>query len=301
MTSAIEALAPHPAQRGTDPQRVVDAITARAHSSFSTGMLLLSRPRREAMRAIYAFARVLDDIADGDWPEAAKLRLLAAWRGEVERICDGAPVSVIGQALAGPVMRHALPRSEFLMLIEGMEMDARGAIVAPPMVGLRDYTRRVAGSVGMLSMRIFGAWRGPVSERAALTLGDAFQLTNILRDVTEDARRGRVYLPREALEMAGISSREPREIACHPDLWRARAELGRLARADFGAARREMAEHGRLVLAPALMMTGVYEGYLVEMEARGFRQQRPVTMSRASKLWRGLRCLAGPVAPRGNG
>jgi len=301
MTASIEALGPLPATPDTDPQGVVDAITAQARTSFSAGMRLLSRPRRNAMHAVYAFARVLDDIADGDWPRAEKLRLLEAWRGEVMRLHDGAPVSIIGRALAGPVERYGLPRDEFLLLIEAMEMDARGAIVAPSMRDLRAYTRRAAGSVGMLSMRIFGAWRGSVSKRAALALGDAFQLTNILRDVAEDTRRDRVYLPHEALAAAGIVSQNPGEVARHSNLCLACAEVGRLARADFATARRAMAEHGRLAIAPALMMTGVYEGYLAEMEARDFRHSPPVTMSRGRKLWRGVCSLAGPVAPRSDG
>jgi phytoene synthase len=242
---------------------------------------------------------VIDDIADEDWPLADKHRLLDDWCAEIGRLYDGRPVSAIGQALALPVMRYKLPRTEFLMLIEGMEMDADGPMVAPPLTRLRAYTRRVAGAVGMLSMRVFGAWTGPQSERAALALGDAFQLTNILRDVEEDAAIGRLYLPREALEAAGVPTDDPMAAARHPELWRACAEVGRLARADFTAARVAMASHRRLALAPALLMTGVYEGYLASMEARGFRRGGgPVRLSKAAKLWRGLVCLAGPIAPR---
>jgi len=299
MSAALDALAPLPAPAGTDPQRVADAITAEARTSFATGMRVLAKPRRDAMRAIYAFARVLDDIADEDWPLAEKHRLLDDWCAEIRRLYDGRPVSAIGQALALPVMRYKLPREEFLLLIEGMEMDADGPIVAPPMTRLRAYTRRVAGSVGMLSMRVFGAWIGEQSERAALALGDAFQLTNILRDVEEDAAAGRLYLPREALEQAGVPVDDPVAAARHPELWRAAAEVGRLARADFTAARTALAGHSRMALAPALLMTGVYEGYLAQMQARGFRREGgPIRLSKAAKLWRGLVCLAGPIAPR---
>jgi phytoene synthase len=299
MNPALDALAPLPAPAGTDPQRVADAITAQARTSFATGMRVLAKPRRDAMRAIYAFARVIDDIADEDWPLDEKHRLLGEWQGEIGRLYEGRPVSAIGQALAGPVVRYGLPREEFLALIEGMEMDADGPIVAPPIEVLRAYTRRVAGAVGMLSMRVFGAWIGPQSERAALALGDAFQLTNILRDVEEDAAVGRLYLPRQALEQAGVPTGDPAAAARHPELWRACAEVGRLARADFTAARAAMAGHSRIALAPALLMTGVYEGYLAGMEARGFRREGgPVSLSKATKLWRGLVCLAGPIAPR---
>jgi phytoene synthase len=282
MINELDALAPLPAPAGINPQQVADMITARAKTSFATGMRILAKPRRNAMRAIYAFARVIDDIADEDWPLAEKHRLLDAWCAEIGRLFDGKPVSAIGQALAGPVARYKLPRAEFLLLIEGMEMDANGPIIAPPMTQLRAY----------------GAWMGEQSERAALALGDAFQLTNILRDVEEDAAIGRLYLPREILETAGIPTDDPAAVARHPELWRACAEVGRLARADFNAARAAMAGHSRMALAPALLMTGVYEGYLSKMEARGFRRDGgPVAVSKGAKLWRGLVCLASPIAP----
>ena len=295
--SGLDALAPQPPPPGTDPQGIADAITAEAKTSFAAGMRVLARPRREAMHAIYAFARVVDDIADGEAPEAEKRRLLDLWREEIRRVYEGSPRSAIGAALAGPVERYGLPREEFLLLIEGMEMDAGPPVVAPALDLLRRYTRRVAGAVGMLSMRVFGAWNGARAEEAALRLGDAFQLTNILRDLEEDAARGRLYLPREALEAAGVPP-EPAAAVAHPALPAACAEVGRLARADFRAARAAMADLDRRTLTPALLMTGVYEGYLKRMEAQEFRREPPVAMSRPEKLARGLICLAGPIAPR---
>ena len=122
------------------------------------------------------------------------------WRNEISRLYKGAPISAIGQALVDPIAIYELPEAEFVMMIEGMEMDANGPIIAPPSSELRAYTRRVAGSVGLLSMRTFGAWRGEVSHDFALALADALQITNILRDVEEDAAIGRIYLPHELLE-----------------------------------------------------------------------------------------------------
>jgi len=167
--------------------------------------------------------------------------------------------------------------------------------VAPPMATLRRYTRRVAGAVGLLSMRIFGAWRGAVSERFALHLGDAFQLTNILRDIEEDAATGRLYLPREALERHGLPL-EPHAAASHPRLPALSAEIGRLARAEFEAARALIPAHNRLALAPALLMMGVYAAYLARMEAAGFRRDAAVKLSGREKLWRGIVCVANPGA-----
>ncbi|MCL5775538.1 squalene/phytoene synthase family protein [Limibaculum sp. FT325] len=291
----LDALAPLPSD-APDPAAEVARITRAAGSSFGPGMAILPRARREGMWALYAFSRVIDDIADEDWPLADKHRLLDAWRGEIAALYAGRPVSAIGRALAAPVARYDLPQAEFLALIEGMQMDADGPIVAPPMATLRLYTRRVAGAVGMLSMRIFGAWRGEVSERFAAALGDALQLTNILRDVEEDAALGRLYLPREMLEQHGMPT-TPEGVVNHPALPALGSELGALARAEFDTARGLVAAHDRLRLAPALMMMGVYEAYLNRMAARGFARAR-VTISKPSKLLAGVSCVLSPARSR---
>lgn len=292
---SIDALAPKPFSG--DPAAEVARITAASGTSFGPGMRILSRPRREAMWALYAFSRVIDDIADEDWPVSEKHRLLDAWRAEIARLYAGTPVSHVGKALLGPVQRYDLPQAEFLLLTEGMQMDADGPIVAPPMAELRAYTRRVAGAVGMLSMRIFGAWRGVPSARFALSLGDAFQLTNILRDVEEDAAVGRLYLPREVLDRHGLPHR-PADAAAHPSLPNARADLGRLARAEFDAARAQIPALPRLALSPALMMAGVYESYWNRLANMGWRSPGRVRLSTGEKLLGGLLCLMSPSALR---
>ncbi|MEM1343724.1 MAG: squalene/phytoene synthase family protein [Pseudomonadota bacterium] len=293
MSATIDALAPAPMAPGQDPARIAAAITGAANTSFASGMAILSRPRREAMWALYAFARLIDDIADEDWPLADKHRLLDAWVAEIGALYQGRAVSAVGLALAGPIERYDLPQAEFLALIEGMRMDADGPLVAPPMVVLRAYTRRVAGAVGLLSMRIFGAWRGEVSERFALALADAFQFTNILRDVEEDAGLGRLYLPAELLERAGVPP-DPGAALSNAGLAVVRAELGRLARAEFVQAGALIGAHERLRLAPALLMAGVYATYLARMEAAGFSLGAPIRLSKTEKLWRGLLCFAAP-------
>ena len=261
----------------------------------------MPRERRNAMHAIYAFARVIDDIADGDeeaavMTAAGRRRLMDAWRGEIGALYAGAPVSLIGRALARPVARFDLPREEFIALIDGMEMDLNGPIIAPPMNMLRLYTRRVAGAVGLLSMRAFEAWRGEASERFALHLGDAFQLTNILRDVEEDAGLGRLYLPQELLEKHGLPQTGLKALL-DADLAPICADLGALAQAEFNAARREIKAHRRSRLAPALMMMGVYEGYLEQMRAQGWRRDGGVRLSTMAKIGRGLRYVIATPSP----
>ena len=248
----------------TEVRRVVRG----AGSSFAAGMRILPRPRREAIHAVYAFCRVADDIADGDAPGTACPEARAARLDELDheiaQVVDGRPRTAIGAEVARARDRFDLPVGEFSLLVDGMRMDAQ-RIVAPSADMLGAYIRRVAGSVGLLSMRCFGAWLGPPSERFALNLARGLQLTNILRDVGEDAGLGRLYLPGHVLDAAGM----PHDLtaADHPALPRARAALGAEARAAFTAASAEIAAHRRVPLLPALMMMGPYERLLTRMEA----------------------------------
>lgn len=286
---ALADLAPAATAGDLSPQDYAERVVARSKSSFTFGMRILRRPRREAMFAIYAFARTIDDIADGDWPAGEKRRLLDAWREEIEALYDKRPRGPITQALQEPIAAFDLPREEFLLMIEGMEMDADGPIRAPELERLMAYTRRVAGTVGLLSVRIFGAPEGAVRDTFACDLADAFQLTNILRDVEEDARIGRLYLPRDLLEKHDVPFETPEEAAFHPRIVPVCADLGQIARQKFLAARAALKTLDRRPLRPALMMMGVYEGYLDRMEAVDWdRSIVPITMSKWVKLFRGL-------------
>src|SRR5690606_38011850 len=160
----------------------VRAVATASGSSFLWGMRLLPRPRREAMYAIYAFCREVDDIADEGGSPAEKQRALAAWREEIERLYHSRPTRAITRALLRPVADYGLPKGECLAIIDGMEMDTQQDIRAPALVDLRLYCRRVAGAVGVLSVRVFGAGE-PEARDLALAQGDALQLTNILRDL----------------------------------------------------------------------------------------------------------------------
>jgi phytoene synthase len=289
-----------PGRTGTDdPLKRVSDITKASGTSFAAGMNILSKPRREAMHAVYAFCRLVDDIADGPFPRAEKHRGLDMWRAEIEALYAGAPQSAVGQALSAPTASYDLPKAEFLGMIDGMAMDADGPIRAPSQEKLSLYTRRVAGTVGILSIRIFGAWRGEVSDRFALALGDAFQLTNILRDVEEDASIGRLYLPCELLRAHGLSGRAPSEVAASPELPAIRRSLAKEAASHYDAARGLAREHDRASLRPALMMMGAYEAYLRRMQRLDFRLDpaKPL-LNRWQKLGHGLRYAAfGPGTP----
>ncbi|MFQ5533889.1 MAG: presqualene diphosphate synthase HpnD [Sphingomonadales bacterium] len=267
----------------------VREVVSRSRSSFLLAMRLLPAARRQAMYAVYAFCREVDDIADGDASEKEKRDQLAAWRADINRLFDGEPQGPVARALMGPVARYGLRREDFLAVIDGMEMDAEPGIQAPSWQELELYCARVAGAVGRLSVRIFGA-SGSRADDVARALGEALQLTNILRDVQEDAGEGRLYLPRELLQKHGINSRDPREVLDHPALPKVCRELSEKALLRFSEAQQAIADCDRRAMKPALVMMHVYRRILDRLIARGWAElDRPVKVSKLAKLVIGLR------------
>ncbi len=181
-------------------------------------------------------------------------------------------------------------------------MDVEGPLIAPSHARLMAYCRRVAGAVGLLSMPVFGAGRGDIEDRYALALANALQLTNILRDIDEDAQMGRVYLPAELLNAHNITTRDAAAIVSHPALQDVARSLGREARGWFAEAQALLVHLNWRDVRPALLMMGVYERYLRMMEERDFAQGTPIKLSKPAKLGIALRYLfVPPRAPAGKG
>ncbi len=275
-----------------DPAAETEALVKGARTSFYWAMRLLPRPRREAMYAIYAFCRAVDDIADAEGPPEPKLAGLAQWRRNIDAVYAGRPVDAIGQALLAAHRRFDLPREEFDEMIAGMEMDVHGPIVAPSLADLTLYCRRVAGAVGLLSISVFGA---PGARRFALALGEALQLTNILRDLAEDAAIGRLYLPREALTAAGITEPSPAVLSdprAAPQVAQACRAVAAQAEARFAEAAAELERHDRRRLVAAIAMMAIYRRLLAQLIAGDFRRfdVRP-RVSSGAKLAIALRAL----------
>ena len=287
--SAVE----HAATPGGDSAaalRHVRAVVTRSGTSFGLGMRILPKARRDAMYAIYAFCREVDDVADDPGEPADKMTRLAAWRAEVDRLYAGRPTRPTTVALREPVSRYGLPRAEFLAIIEGMEMDAEERMRAPDIATLRGYCRRVAGAVGMLSVPVFGAV-GPAARDFAVDLGEALQLTNILRDIPEDAQRGRLYLPRELLERHGIAAAAAvPEILAAPAMGDVFTDLAGMARDRFRQADAVLARCDRQALRPALLMMGIYDRLLQRLTEHGWRSGAlPPPLTKAQKLWAAVR------------
>lgn len=255
-------------------QAEAEAMVRASGSSFRWGMRILPPERRRAMYAVYAFCRIIDDIADEPGDLADRQARLNTWRAEIGRLYTGDDLSEpIARALAPAVSRFDLPRREFEALIDGMETDLQGRNVAPSMAELELYCRRVAGAVGLLSMRCFGADQRE-ADAAAIALGEAMQLTNILRDLGEDAVDGRLYLPRELLERHGITARDPDAVIDDPRVAEVCRELAVLARQRYAEARGLIAQCDRRAMRSAVIMMVGYEALLDRLETSGWREPR---------------------------
>ncbi|MFV0280426.1 MAG: presqualene diphosphate synthase HpnD, partial [Rhodoblastus sp.] len=243
-----------------------------AGSSFYAGMRILPSEKRQAMYDVYAFCRAVDDIADGDAHRDDPAGAMQRWRAGVDALYVGGPA---GEAavLAPHVARYGLKREDFIAVIDGMDMDLRGPVVAPDAATLDLYCDRVASAVGRLSVRIFGMGDA-AGVKLAHHLGRALQLTNILRDLDEDVSRGRLYLPREALVAAGMSDLSPQAVAAHPRLAEACAPLIAQAREHFGAARKIMDGAPRAAVKAPRLMAAAYADVLERIARRGFAPPR---------------------------
>ncbi len=260
-----------------------------AGTSFYWAMRLLPQDRRNGMYAVYAFCREVDDIADDTSSPEHKKAALAAWHAEIDALYAGHPGQLVACALRDPVTRYRLRREDFHTVIDGMEMDAAQNIRAPDLATLDLYCARVASAVGHLSVHIFGD-PSAAAHAVADALGRALQLTNILRDLDEDAQRGRLYLPREMLDRHGIREAAPSEVLRHPALPSVCRDLAAIAERHFAEADRAMADCSRRAMRPASVMGAFYRAMLDALLRSGWRDPtRRISLSKAQKLWLVLR------------
>ena len=261
-----------------------DAAAATSGSSFYLAMRILPAAQRDAMYQVYAFCRAVDDIADSDLPRAERSAGLERWRADIDACYAGTPRASL-RALTRHIHTFHLQRDDFHAMIDGMAMDAAADICAPDEDTLDLYCDRVASAAGRLSVRIFGMQDEP-GRLLAHHLGRALQLTNILRDIDEDADINRCYLPRELLALEGISTISPATIADDPSLPRVCAKLVTRARQHFAEADAIMdAAPRRHVRAPRIM-SGVYRCLLDRTVERGFDLPRTkISKPRARLLW----------------
>lgn len=261
-----------------------DAATRASGSSFYTAMRILPRAQRQAMFEIYSFCRAVDDIADDPGERAGRRERLQQWRNDIEALYAGNLPRPL-RHLADAVRQFGMRKDDFMAVIDGMEMDVVGDIRAPDDKTLDLYCDRVASAVGRLSVKVFG-----MSENDGISLahhlGRALQLSNILRDLDEDASIGRLYLSRETLNGAGIAETDPVKAISHPAIGKACAPIVARARDHFRQADAIMQRSPRAAVRAPRIMGEAYKSILDALEARGFAApRRPVKLSKSYLFW----------------
>lgn len=214
--------------------KVIKKIVKKSGSSFFWGMYILPTKERRAIYTLYAFCRHIDDIVDGDLPLSRKQELLSAWQQEIDNIYDKkVPQSDIGRNIYKNCMRFNIPKKDLQNLLNSISMDVPNPIQAPEMNSFLTYCNGVACAPGSMSLRILGCKDEKLISELSNSLGLAMQITNILRDVREDASVNRLYIPKEFLQKASIESTDPMTIVIDKNLSVAREELAKLASQNY--------------------------------------------------------------------
>jgi squalene synthase HpnD len=266
------------------PSQVAAVRKKAAGSSFYIAMRLMPQRQRRAMFAIYAFCRKVDDIADdGVGTRQERHEKLMAWRQDLDALYEGGTPD-LSAFLAPAVEEFHLRRQDFLAVLDGMEMDVAEDIVAPDLATLDLYCERVASAVGRLSIKVFGMEEGP-GFALAHHLGRALQLTNILRDIDEDADAGRLYLPREYLLAAGFTSLDPKMVVSDPRVDGVCRAVAALAHDYYDKAAAILAKKPKGRIATPRLMGVVYREILAATEEAGFAPpRRRASLSRGKLL-----------------
>jgi phytoene synthase len=262
------------------------AITRRSASSLAFAFVVLGKPRRLAMNALYAFCREVDDVADEETiPIAERRAALAEWRADIQRACEGGqPKKTVIRELQPVIEKYELKLEHFNELFLGIESDL-DQDHCETFAELDQYCYRVASIAGLLSIEIFG-YRNDDCQRYAVHLGKALQLTNILRDVANDAQRGRIYLPREAIEKFGVDPEALLALKYSTAFHNLAADLAVRARDHYQKAAALLPPEDRRSMLAAECMGAVYWRLLRAMEQSKFRvmNPEPLRLSRPRKL-----------------
>lgn len=267
-------------------------VLQRSGSSFAAAFWMLPAPQRRALNAVYAFCRLADDVADDPTVRGDRQRLLERWREELGAAYRGDASHPVGIALGDAVQRFRLPQDVFLDLLRGVESDLSGEPIEN-WADLERYCYRVASTVGLLLVRVLGA-RHPDSLEYARQMGIAVQLTNVLRDVGEDAASGRIYLAREDLARLHVSPESLREGKLTEEIRLLLALYAERARIRYEAAARLLPDEDRRALRSAEAMGRIYRALLDELHRQGFpclgpalRLSKPRRLAIAARTWLG--------------
>ena len=251
--------------------KLINKIVKKSGSSFFWGMHILPIKERQAIYTLYAFCRHIDDIVDGSSSLSHKLELLDAWRKEIDNIYDKkVPASEIGRNIYKNCMRFNLPKNELVSLLDSISMDLPKPIQAPSLEEFKRYCLGVACAPGSLTLRILGCKDENLIKELSVSLGLAMQITNILRDVRDDALIGRLYIPLEFLHKADITSTDPMTVVVDKNLARAREELAKIAEENYAKAFASIKKLDRKTSRNIRAIAYIYKRYFDIMQDRGW-------------------------------
>ena len=272
-----------------NPEAYCQQKTRQSGSSFYYSFFFLPAPRRRAITALYAFCREVDDVVDESRDPVAAQQALNEWRNEVDRLYQGAPEHPVGLALLPVIARFDLAREHFLEIIDGMEMDLHHQGFEN-FSQLSLYCYRVASVVGLMAAEIFG-YEDRQTLKYAHDLGMAFQLTNILRDVGEDARRGRCYLPADEMAEAGVTLEQLQQGQWHEGMTKLFTQQAERAQCYYEQAFVRLPEQDRYRQLSGIIMARIYQAILDTIRVQGYPVlQGRISLSKGKKLRLALAC-----------
>lgn len=267
-----------------NPHRYCQERAAGSGSSFYYSFMFLPPERRQAITALYAFCREVDDVVDECHDVGIAQTKLAWWRNEVDQVFDGEPTHPVGLALKDVIANFSLPREQMHEIIDGMEMDLNQTRYLD-FKALQLYCYRVASVVGLLAAEIFG-YEDRQTLKYAHDLGLAFQLTNIIRDVGEDARRGRIYLPIDELQRFEVPAHQILEAEYSDNFRRLMQFQTERAITFYDQAMAQLPQQDRKSQRPGLVMAGIYRALLDEIARDGFKVlDRRTSLTPLRKVW----------------
>lgn len=275
--------------------KLINKIVKKSGSSFFWGMHILPFKERQAIYTLYAFCRHIDDIVDGKESLSHKLELLEAWRKEIDNIYDKkVPASDIGRNIYKNCMRFNLPKEELLSLIDSISMDLPNPIQAPSLEEFNRYCLGVACAPGSLTLRILGCKDENLIKELSVSLGLAMQITNILRDIRDDALIGRLYIPIEYLHKADITSTDPMTVIVDKNLAKAREELAKIAEDKYTQAFASMKRLDKKTSRNIRAIAYIYKRYFDIMQDRGWEIISPKPqIGRFTKMFLVLKAFMG--------
>ena len=268
-------------------------IRHKTGTAIFLGMRLLPKAKREALYTLFAWVRHLEDVVESPLEDKEKQEIMKGWRQELDNIFDKkVPVTEIGRRIYKNCLRFKLPKDEFINMLNSISRNVNKPLQAPTIKQLTGYCRGVGGMTGSLSLRVFGCQDEDIINSLSNSMGTALQLTNILRNIKEDANNNRLYVPQEFLSKAGITSTDPKTVLVDKNLVFAREALAKIAAEKYEEAYNIVGKLDKKTGRPLRLILDIYKGYFDTMSARGWEIISP--KPKIGKL-RKLRILVGAM------